>query len=58
MSKILIFGANGQLARNTLRKGEPFRGHDAPLDGLSRLIVELAVTPGLHVRASLGVSKG
>ena len=37
-------------------KGEPFKGHDVSLDSLSRLIVTLAVTPGLHVRGSLGVS--
>jgi uncharacterized protein YbjT (DUF2867 family) len=39
-------------------KGEPFRGHDVSLDGLSGLILELCTTPGLHVRESLGVSNG
>ena len=39
------------------RKGEPFRGHDVSLNGLSDLIVKLALTPGLEVRQSLGVSK-
>lgn len=38
------------------RKGEPFHGHDVALDSLSALIVKLATTPGLHVRASIGVS--
>ena len=38
------------------RKGEPFQGHDVSLDSLSGLIVKLALTPGLHVRESLGVS--
>lgn len=39
------------------RKGEPFRGHDVSLNSLSDLIVKLALTPGLDVRQSLGVSK-
>jgi hypothetical protein len=38
------------------QKGEPFKGHDISLDGLSDLIVNLCTTPGLHVRQSLGVS--
>ncbi len=38
------------------QKGEPFRGRDVSLDSLSALIVKLAVTPGLHTSASLGVS--
>jgi len=38
------------------QKGEPFRGHDVSLDGLASFIVQLALTPGLHVRQSLGVS--
>jgi uncharacterized protein YbjT (DUF2867 family) len=38
------------------RKGEPFKGHDVSLDSLSGLIVKLALTSGLHVRESLGVS--
>jgi uncharacterized protein YbjT (DUF2867 family) len=40
------------------RKGEPFRGHDVSLDSLADLIVKLCMTPGLHVRESLGVSNG
>ena len=39
------------------QKGEPFRGHDVSLNSLSDLIVKLALTPGLEVRSSLGVSK-
>jgi nucleoside-diphosphate-sugar epimerase len=51
MTKVLILGANGQLARHTTRcllthKGEPFRGHGVSLNGLSDLIVKLALTPG------------
>jgi uncharacterized protein YbjT (DUF2867 family) len=40
------------------QKGEPFRGHDVSLDSLSDLITKLVTTPGLHVRCSLGVSRG
>ncbi len=40
------------------RKGHPFKGHDVSLDSLSDLIVKLAVTPGMEVRESLGVSRG
>jgi uncharacterized protein YbjT (DUF2867 family) len=40
------------------QKGEPFRGHDVSLNSLSDLITNLITTPGLHVRASLGVSRG
>lgn len=39
------------------RKGEPFRGHDVSLASLSDLITTLALTPGLEVGQSLGVSK-
>ena len=39
-------------------KGEPFRGHDVSLNSLSDLILKLVTTPGLHVRESLGVSRG
>jgi len=38
-------------------KGEPFRGHDVSLASLSDLITRLALTPGLEVGQSLGVSK-
>lgn len=38
------------------QKGEPFHGHDVSLNGLSDLIVKLALSPTLHVRCSLGVS--
>ncbi len=39
------------------QKGEPFKGHDVSLDSLSDLIVTLALTPGMEVRHSLGVSR-
>lgn len=38
-------------------KGEPFRGHEVSLNSLSDLIVKLALTPGLELRQSLGVSQ-
>ena len=40
------------------QKGEPFRGHDVSLNSVSDLIVKLALTPGMEVRRSLGVSSG
>jgi uncharacterized protein YbjT (DUF2867 family) len=40
------------------QKGDPFKGHDVSLNSLSDLIVKLALTPTLHVRQSLGVSRG
>jgi uncharacterized protein YbjT (DUF2867 family) len=39
------------------QKGEPFKGHDVSRKSLADLIVKLAVTPGLEVGHSLGVSK-
>jgi NAD(P)H-binding len=39
------------------RKGEAFKGHDVSLNSLSDLNVKLAVTSGLYVRESIGVSR-
>jgi uncharacterized protein YbjT (DUF2867 family) len=39
------------------QKGEPFTGHDVSLNSISDLITKLITTPGLHVGASLGVSR-
>jgi hypothetical protein len=39
-------------------KGEPFKGRDVSLNSLSDLISKLAVSPGLQVRSSIGVSSG
>jgi Asp-tRNA(Asn)/Glu-tRNA(Gln) amidotransferase B subunit len=39
------------------QKGEPFRGYDVSLNSLSDLIVTLALTPGLEIRHSLGMSR-
>jgi hypothetical protein len=38
------------------RKGEPFKGHDVSLGGLSDLITKLATDPGLYLRCGIGVS--
>jgi len=38
------------------QKGEPFKGHDVSLNSVSDLIVELALTPRMEIRHSLGVS--
>lgn len=39
------------------QKGEAFRGHDVSLASLAHLISELATTPGMESRHSLGVSR-
>lgn len=39
------------------RRGEPFKGHDVSLNSLSDLIVNLALSPTLQVRQSIGVSR-
>jgi uncharacterized protein YbjT (DUF2867 family) len=39
------------------QKGDAFKGHDVSLNSLSDLILKLALTQGLHSRASLGVSQ-
>jgi hypothetical protein len=38
------------------QKGEPFKGHDVSLRGLSDLITKLATDPGLYLRCGIGVS--
>jgi uncharacterized protein YbjT (DUF2867 family) len=52
------FTQDPKVAYQITQKGEPFRGHDVSLDSVSALIVVLALTPGLEVRRSLGVSEG
>jgi uncharacterized protein YbjT (DUF2867 family) len=52
------FDTDEQVAYQLTQKGEPFKGHDVSLNSLSELIVKLALTPGLHSRRSLGVSRG
>jgi uncharacterized protein YbjT (DUF2867 family) len=51
------FTREKSVAYQLTQKGEPFRGHDVSLDSLSNLIAELALTPGLEGRHSVGVSK-
>ncbi|WP_172204896.1 NAD(P)H-binding protein [Niveibacterium sp. COAC-50] len=50
------FTRDTRVSYQITQKGEPFRGHDVSLASLSDLIVKLALTPGLEVRRSLGVS--
>ena len=45
------------VAYQLTQKGEPFKGHDVSLNSLSDLIVKLALTSGMEIRRSLGVSK-
>lgn len=51
------FTQDDEVAYQLTQKGEPFKGHDISLNSLSDLIVKLALTPGLHSRRSLGVSR-
>jgi len=51
------FTNKDEINYETTQKGEPFKGHDISRKSLADLIVKLAVTPGLEVRQSLGVSK-
>lgn len=51
------FTNKDEIDYETTQKDEPFRGHDISRKSLADLIVKLAVTPGLEVRQSLGVSK-
>jgi hypothetical protein len=44
------------VAYQITQKGEPFKGHDVSLNSLSDLIVKLALTKGMEIRRSLGVS--
>lgn len=51
------FTRDDEISYQITQKGEPFEGHDVSLNSLSDLIVKLALTPGLEVRRSLGVSR-
>ena len=51
------FTRDAEVSYQITQKGEAFKGHDVSLDSVSDLIVKLATTPGLHVRASIGVSR-
>jgi uncharacterized protein YbjT (DUF2867 family) len=50
------FTQDDKIEYRLTQKGEPFQGHDVSLNSLSDLIVELALSPTLHTRSSLGVS--
>jgi uncharacterized protein YbjT (DUF2867 family) len=52
------FTRDAEVTSQLTQKGEPFAGHEVSLNALSRLVVELATRPGLHLRCSLGVSRG
>lgn len=51
------FTHDDEVAYQLTQKGEPFKGHDVSLNSLSDLIVKLALTPGMEIRRSLGVSR-
>lgn len=50
------FNRDPAVSYTLTHKGEPFQGHDVSLASLSDLIARLALTPGLEVGSSLGVS--
>lgn len=52
------FTRDDAVAYRITQKGEPFIGHDVSLNSVSDLIVKLALTPGMEIRRSLGVSRG
>ncbi|GGR37688.1 NAD(P)H-binding protein [Deinococcus ruber] len=52
------FTQKNEVKYQLTQKGEPFRGHDISMDSLADLILQLALDPQLHVRESLGVSRG
>jgi uncharacterized protein YbjT (DUF2867 family) len=52
------FTSEDEAVYQLTQKGEPFKGHDVSLNSLSELIMQLALTPGLESRRSLGVSRG
>jgi uncharacterized protein YbjT (DUF2867 family) len=52
------FTRDPEIAYQITRKGEPFKGHEVSLNSVSDLIVKLALTPGMEIRRSLGVSRG
>ena len=52
------FTSDDEVAYQLTQKGESFRGHDVSLNSLSDLIVKLALTPGMEIRRSLGISRG
>jgi uncharacterized protein YbjT (DUF2867 family) len=51
------FTRDEAIACQITQKGEPFKGHEVSLNSLSDLIMRLALTPGMEIRGSLGVSR-
>lgn len=51
------FTRDAEVDYQITQKGELFQGHDVSLDSLSELILKLVLTPGMHRRESLGVSR-
>ncbi|MBF6593046.1 MAG: NAD(P)H-binding protein [Thermaceae bacterium] len=51
------FTHDDEISYQLTPKGEPFKGHGVSLNSLSDLIVKLALSPGMEVRRSLGVSR-
>jgi uncharacterized protein YbjT (DUF2867 family) len=52
------FTRDEAVAYQITQKGEPFKGHEVSLNSVSALIVKLALTAGMEIRRSLGVSRG
>ena len=52
------FTPDEAVAYQITQKGEPFKGHEVSLNSVSDLIVKLALTAGMEIRRSLGVSRG
>ncbi|MCY8034301.1 NAD(P)H-binding protein [Bacillus sonorensis] len=51
------FTNNDEIDYEITQKGEPFKGHDVSRKSVAYLVVKLAITPGMEIRRSLGVSK-
>ncbi len=51
------FTQDDEVSYQLTQKGQPFKGHDVSLNGLSDLIVKLALTPGMESRHSIGVGR-
>jgi uncharacterized protein YbjT (DUF2867 family) len=51
------FTNKDEIDYETTQKGEPFKGHDVSRKSVADLVVQLALTPGMEIRHSLGVNK-
>jgi hypothetical protein len=52
------FTRDEEIAYQVTQKGQPFPGLEVSLNSVSDLIVKLALTDGMEIRRSLGVSRG